>query len=69
MASKEGLWDDHLDTAAADCRFDSPRRPSRPAPEDALRLMRSFLCIRQPAVREAIIELVTTLSAFEVRGE
>jgi hypothetical protein len=42
---------------------------SRPNPEEGHRLMRSFSSIRQPALREAIIELVTNLSALDGRKE
>jgi len=37
---------------------------SRPGPEEGHRLMRSFLTIRQPAVRQAIVELVALLSTL-----
>lgn len=34
-----------------------------PDPEEGYRLMRAFLGIRRPALRQAIVELVTELSA------
>jgi len=37
---------------------------SRPDPEEGYRLMRSFLTIRQPALRQAIVELVAQLSTL-----
>jgi hypothetical protein len=42
--------------------FDPPFGSSRPAPEDGVRLLRAFLTIAQPALREAIIELATRMS-------
>ncbi len=35
---------------------------SRPDPEEGHRLMRSFLSVRQPALRQAIVQLVAELS-------
>ena len=49
---------------------DQDPRPSRPSPEEGYRLMRHFANIRQPALREAVIDLVTRLAVgAEVRRE
>ncbi len=42
--------------------FDPAYDSSRPAPEDGACLLRAFVTIGQPALREAIIELVTRMS-------
>jgi hypothetical protein len=53
-----------LDAAnpVSDTIFDPAYDSSTPAPEDGARLLRAFLSIGQPALREAIIELVTRMS-------
>jgi hypothetical protein len=44
---------------------DSPWHLSWPDPAEGYRLMRAFLNIRKPAVRNAIIAFVTELSAAD----
>jgi hypothetical protein len=46
-------------------RPDPARSISSSGPEEGYRLIRSFLNIREPALRQAIIELVMELSAPE----
>lgn len=48
--------------AVSSNNFEPKFDTSRPAPEDGARLLRAFLTIGQPALREAIIELVTRMS-------
>lgn len=67
MALKGSYGKDLVRTAAHADQFNSASGSSRPAPEDGVRLMRSFLSIRQRAVREAIIVLATKLSAAEAQ--
>ena len=59
-------WNEIRSTDASDAVSNSNFEPafetSRPAPEDGARLLRAFLTIAQPALREAIIELVTRMS-------
>lgn len=42
-------------------------RFSPPSPEDGNRLLRSFLSIREPALRDAIVELVSALALVDDR--
>jgi hypothetical protein len=42
--------------------FDATYVSSSPTPEDGARLLRAFLSIGQPALREAIIKLVARVS-------
>jgi len=64
MAKKEAL-----STGASD--HGGQRNPagtsSRPTPEDGLRLIHAFMDIKEVALREAIIQLVTELSLL--RGD
>jgi hypothetical protein len=49
----------------SDIRIDrEDYRASSPDPEEGLRLMRSFLGIRQAALRHALTEFVTQISAL-----
>jgi hypothetical protein len=62
MTRNEGFWVEP--SAAAACsQLDLARASSRPAPDEGIQLMRAFLGIGQPAVRQAVIELVTKLSS------
>jgi hypothetical protein len=61
MAWNETFSED-ASNAVANSTFDRAQDSSRPAPEDGARLLRAFVNIRQPALREAIIELVTRMS-------
>jgi hypothetical protein len=45
-----------------DHRYEPPWSAPSLAPEEGLRLMRAFVNVRRPALREAIIEFVTKLS-------
>jgi hypothetical protein len=58
MTKKEGSRIDPLANAAHPRRLDS----SKPSPEDGVRLMRAFVNVRQPALREAIIDFVAKLA-------
>jgi len=51
------------DASVSRGKTDSARGFSRPDPEQGLRLMRIFLSIREPSLRQAVIRLVTELSA------
>ena len=64
MAWNESFGSDHL-TVAKEVSEQRAPSPLKPPPEDGLRLIRAFVGIRQPAVREAIIEFVTKLSAID----
>jgi hypothetical protein len=59
-------WDDLFSVdaweAASNTIFEPPYDSSRLAPEGGARLLRAFLRIGQPALREAIIELVARMT-------
>jgi hypothetical protein len=42
-------------------------RFSAPSPEEGHRLLRSFFSIREPALRDAVVELATALALVENR--
>jgi hypothetical protein len=67
MEWNESLRSDHVRAAADAGELAPALAPSRHSPEDGLRLVRAFLSIPQRNVREAIIELVTKLSAVDLQ--
>jgi hypothetical protein len=59
-------WDELFPADASDAvsnaNFDPASDPSRPTPQDGARLLRAFLGIRQPTLREAVIKLAVRMS-------
>ncbi len=68
MANKEAFSAGPADGSIAGGPRDHSGGSSRPKPEDGLRLMHAFLSIQQDALREAIIQFVTELSALRDDG-
>ena len=54
---------DPLDTSTRSGLSAPIRSSFRPAPEEGVRLLRAFAGIRQPAHREAVVELAVKLAA------
>jgi hypothetical protein len=67
MEAKEILASHQIWAAAETGEFVSAHWSSKPSVEDGVRLMRAFLSIPQRAVRAAIIELVTAVSALDAK--
>ncbi len=68
MGRKAGFWVDPSDTDA-NGNFGPTRGSSRPPPQDGVRLMRAFIGLKQPALRQAVIDFVAKLSALDEHRE
>lgn len=64
MARKESLSVDRAKASVADGQRDFAGVHSRPDPEEGRRLMRAFVNIREAALREAVVALVTEISTL-----
>ena len=64
MARKETLSVGQAKASVDGGQRDFPGDHSRPDPEEGRRLMRAFLNIREAALREALIALVTEISTL-----
>jgi hypothetical protein len=60
MTTKESF--DPLDTSTRSSLSAPLQSSFRPAPEEGVRLLRAFAGIRQPAHREAVVELAVKLA-------
>ncbi len=63
MAQRETF--PHTADGAIGRQHDAPGDCSRPNPEQGHRLMRTFLSIREAALREAIVKFVNELSTLQ----
>jgi len=66
MGWKESFRVDAAHDAAADRLLDSAQVSSRPAAEEGAR---AFFSVREPAARNAVIELATKLAALDHQRE
>lgn len=70
MATIKAFSMDRIDPSIDGGTYDSAENDdSFPSPEEGYRLMLAFINIRQPALRQAIIQTMTKLSGHRVDGE
>ena len=67
MGRKSNIDNSLFVRSGAPARGSAPSTFSTPSPEEGHRLLRDFMSIRQPALREAVIELVMRLSISDGR--